>query len=430
MIEAQMLAYNHTFDPEYARLALASDRTVLRNVKLQALIGKQVVLSDVQLIDSPYILDLFGKQDFLGFLAENRDFLSLASTAAPDEEPAWSKVTAGLRAARNPNWRSSIFPTADWTRSLAKNISAAAVADEKRPLNEYGIEEQRVAPQHVRLLSGLLGGVRYFASNPSQVLEALPHQERTDLYKVLTSLETRAELSAPVSKRVSKTLNYIRGRITDDKDRSSRSAILSKLENDSRLNRFERFSIWSTVVQAWNSAVQRSVRARGASAQMMRSSGTLTSYFDDEADFFLPITRTKAILRAADRAASTGVAFLLSADVETLSWSRISEVNDSCRRTRTAVQMAAAGDAATRHRLLKEHAWNVAKTLDDRSFTKHGPHLSYLYFLSSRLTPLIGDRNTEILGVASAILGGSAMARSWAKRHLVAETIQRSVKKD
>lgn len=71
--------YAHWLDPEFVDALNRKAGMLERSLKVHALLGDTLVLSDIQLIDSPLIYRLFAKDDFRQFL---RDFPAFMQVVA------------------------------------------------------------------------------------------------------------------------------------------------------------------------------------------------------------------------------------------------------------------------------------------------------------------------------------------------------------
>ncbi|XUM02683.1 hypothetical protein ACQ86F_03680 [Streptomyces venezuelae ATCC 10712] len=109
-----MEIYAHWLDGEHLRVSgwEPQDTSLAVMLKIQALLGHTVVLSDVQLIDSHAVQALFETEDFRSFVRGCPSFLR-CTTAAPAGSDPFALVTTGLHRALEPGWLSSSFDTAE-----------------------------------------------------------------------------------------------------------------------------------------------------------------------------------------------------------------------------------------------------------------------------------------------------------------------------
>ena len=104
-----MRLYAQWLHGAYFKLALSEGRGIrepqlfeatIAVLKLHALFGTRIVLSDVQVIDSPIVLRLFADSSFRSFLRKHPYFLELVAYPEKVTEPTrYSIATAGLRRA-------------------------------------------------------------------------------------------------------------------------------------------------------------------------------------------------------------------------------------------------------------------------------------------------------------------------------------------
>lgn len=89
MKQGRDLLYAHWLDGEWIKVAKAItvegygktlESIAEAALKLLALLGSRVAISDVQLTDSPVVLNLFSDPDFLSYLAIDQSFLTLVAS--------------------------------------------------------------------------------------------------------------------------------------------------------------------------------------------------------------------------------------------------------------------------------------------------------------------------------------------------------------
>ena len=101
-----MEIYAYWLDGEHLRLSewVPQDQSLGVMLKIQALLGHTVVLSDIQLIDSPVVQSLFESDDFRSFARSCPTFLRCTTGAPPGSDP-FTLVTTGLHRALDPDRR-------------------------------------------------------------------------------------------------------------------------------------------------------------------------------------------------------------------------------------------------------------------------------------------------------------------------------------
>ena len=91
--------YAHWLDPDYlGKLVFSPDLRISQRhqfegfLKMHALIGDCICISDVQLIESSLLLLLFADQGFRTFIAAHRDFLTLHATPTDRFGATWPRL--------------------------------------------------------------------------------------------------------------------------------------------------------------------------------------------------------------------------------------------------------------------------------------------------------------------------------------------------
>lgn len=273
--------YAHWLDPELMSHRFPSDLTLderfneFQNLlKMHALLGYSVCLSDVQLIDSYTILRLFASPEFKQFLWADpflRDsdltFLRVVSRACDWNElgtPKLRVVANGLARALEPSWESSTFPTVEATKSVANILRKETISDQHqaRELFERGgrIEAFRQGINDT-LLRGMLDALQYFVYFPDSIEES-PAPQTKSYYDILKESLAKSESRAKsenyhdLSDQLKSTLLYV------DKlsNKYQRGPAVLKLANEGLQDKDNRIR-YLHILQAWNFGVSGSVAA-------------------------------------------------------------------------------------------------------------------------------------------------------------------------
>lgn len=151
-------------------------------IKLHALFGTELLISDVQLIDSPTTLQLFNNKSFVNYLIENKQFIKLV--ARPEKivtSEAFSIASSGFQRAIKEGWTSSVFSDPDATKALGYAILEAGQVDLSKQLRDSQSAFHKITkkwPDRKLLLEGMLRGVAHFASTRKANTELPPSNKK------------------------------------------------------------------------------------------------------------------------------------------------------------------------------------------------------------------------------------------------------------
>jgi hypothetical protein len=258
--------YPHWLDPEEFVQRRAEDDVLTaisdakRRLKLRALVDPTLVLNDVQPFESRPLLQLFRDPEFVSFLRQAPEFLAMTIRADGEDRGRFWRATRGLRRAREPVWKSSIFD-----RELIRDLSEALEIDGGLDLRSPRPAVQRAlsSPGWRRFMDereGLLNSIHFFGEESrADITCVVGGTVRTfDDELIEASLSSDRERSA----RASAALRFIEEHplIPPDK-RQYRSAVLDAID----FSQEEQWRHWKVVVESWNRATELTVGASGGS---------------------------------------------------------------------------------------------------------------------------------------------------------------------
>ena len=184
--------YAHWLDGEWQKIAypvvVEGSDSSLRDIaegalKLHALFGTRIGISDVQLSDSEVMLRLFATPEFRKYLASDEEFLTLVAHPRDGiSDPRLARATRGIARSFEPGWMTSLPNVdVDTIRRFAEPILGADNLDIAHCITDRSKGPGRViaacSPEHAELFEGMLRGICHFAKRsggPSDTPSASP----------------------------------------------------------------------------------------------------------------------------------------------------------------------------------------------------------------------------------------------------------------
>jgi hypothetical protein len=273
--EWQKIAYPILVEGPYSRLQQVAEGAL----KLHALFGTHIVISDVQLTDSLVVVRLFANPEFRDYLRSDPQFLTLVAHPTPGiSNRKLAIATRGMARAFPKGWRTSLnvapqLPalSVEVIKRLAETILNPGTLDTAYCFRIRSRGPGKVIadhPEHKELLEGMLRGICHFArearrAGPVDVPAAsVPDRSYADFIRDALS---NAKLPPEEWGALESIWRSICEKwVPDESKRFRRSDLLTALE-DKEPNRikwppeFDR--LWNTVVHAWNSNVSDTVGA-------------------------------------------------------------------------------------------------------------------------------------------------------------------------
>jgi hypothetical protein len=242
-------------------------------LKLHALFGTRIVISDVQLTDSETVVKLFSNPDFREFLKVDHSFLTLV--AQPRDGVSNMRLalaTRGLDRAFGSDWMTSLPDTSvEVIKRFADPLLSAQRVDTHRWLRERSRGPGRTIsdyPEHKQVLEGMLYGVCHFTARSGGPVEETPIREpRSYTHFIEDALNGRGIWTSNPSE-LEKAWELVKTWVPDESKRFARSSINKALEaREPDRTRWPRewHQVWNTVVHAWNGNVCDTLDANRAS---------------------------------------------------------------------------------------------------------------------------------------------------------------------
>ena len=331
-----MRVYAHWLDPEFVD-ALGRDVSMLeRSLKVHALRGDTLILSDIQLIDSPIVYRLFARDDFRQFLRDFPGFMQVV--AQPSQgDGRYSIVSRSLERATRKGWIPSGVRIPGLISDLSSLILETGWVDPDIWHTQNGKRLLATADEHTNDLRGIVHCLDHFANGGSNVVVRAPAASASEtFYGVLVELRNRVDLRPEHRHQIEGTLDWIDKNI-EEENRLFRSAVLTGM-GGAALTRQQKM-IWNTVSQAWNSAVETTIDPDAGSTGHLPYSPPIGVYRHTPYNGLLAIDTpadrtTLAVPFGQDRLTS------VSWDPLTMSWTTLREIATATSSERLAFQDA------------------------------------------------------------------------------------------
>jgi hypothetical protein len=310
-------------------------------LKLHALFGTRIAISDVQLTDGVVMVKLFANREFRDFLRNDPGFLTLV--AQPRQGCSNMRLaiaTRGIERAFHPEWTTSLPGVGvDVIRRFGDSLLSLDKLD-----TAYIVRDRSKGPGHViasfpeqeELLEGILYGICHFlktTGGPTDAPVSLPRAYPEFIEDTL-NCPALPHADAAALKSVWES---IKRWVPDESKRRGRSALLSAMEaEEPNRNKWphEWHTIWNTAVHAWNANVCDTVGARRASIAPLP--GAVVPYRGEISDVAGPFVSEGGLLRARTIRKYP----VLSLNPSTLSWLSVRNAVCQVRKERTGFQRA------------------------------------------------------------------------------------------
>jgi len=278
-----MRLYAHWLDGEWSKIAYPRAVTgreslqsiAVRTLKLHALFGTRVAISDVQLTDSPVTAGLFLDSGFREYLKHDSKFLTLVShTREGTSHFRFALAKSGFdRARKGKHWATS-FPGIP--NEVIKRFGDAVLGSDSDNV-AYTLSHPNCAPRQVirenpeyaEALEGILYGIRHFTlakGGPSELAQKSPESYMKFLKDMLDTHGLPSEKYNAIDQIRNKVIS-----MAGEENLHGRSSLVQVMERQkSDRNQWspEWHRIWNTVVHAWNSNVAATVGARESIAPL------------------------------------------------------------------------------------------------------------------------------------------------------------------
>lgn len=371
-----MQLYAQWLHGAYFQLALSSSRGIREQqlfeqtaaiLRLHALLGNRIVLSDVQVIDSPVILRLFADDSFRNFLRKHPHILELVAYPEKTTEPTrYSIATAGFRRALAPKWLSSTFPTPEATRELAERLLDAGEIDQERQLRDAASPLNQVIqrwPERALLLKGMFRAVAHFATSSDAPVAPPSHAgSPLTLHDMLRLTLKNPDVKDKHQQYLITTLDFIENSVEDPAEQGLQSVVFNTLDQKLSPLHPDYRTIKHTAHHAWNAAVECSVAPEGGSLGDLSLSTQVGFYLNEPIDTLAPliIQRGGYSIRTLGKKAP----IIIDSRICNLSWREVAQVVEETTESANKFQAALSSNREEDIRnAVNEHVKHLATSL-------------------------------------------------------------------
>ena len=328
--------YAHWLDPEFV-VALDGKAGMLeRSLKVHTLLGDTLVLSDVQLIDSPLIYRLFAKEDFRQFLRDFPDFMQVVAQPTQGND-RYSIVARGLERATRKGWVPSGVMVPGLVTDLSRVILEKGWVDPDIWQSRDGKRLLADAGEYASDVRGILNCLDHFANGDRDVIVRTPPDSAAEtFYDVLIELRDRTDLESDHRRQVESTLDWIKANLEPD-ERPFRSQVITRVGGPPWTP--EQQMIRNTVNQAWNCAVEASIDPEAGSTGYLPYSPPIGVYRHTPYNGLLTIDGPSGKLSQI-MSSLQGRIRSVSWDPLAMSWTRLRQIATATSDERLAFQNA------------------------------------------------------------------------------------------
>jgi hypothetical protein len=328
--------YAHWLDPEVLDALDHKAGMLQRSLKVHALLGDSLVLSDVQLIDSPIIFQLFAREDFRQFLRDFPGFMHVVAQPTQGDD-RYSIVARSLERATRKGWVPSSVKIPGLVTEFSRIILEKGTVDPDLWHTRDGKRLLTDAGEHANDLRGILNCLNHFANGDRDVIVRTPPDSSAEtFYDVLTELRNRNDLEPDHRQQIESTLEWIQANLEPD-DWAFRSSVITRIGGPPWTP--EQQMIRNTVNQAWNCAVETTIDPEAGSTSYLPYSPPIGVYrhipFNGLLATDKPSGRLSQIMSSLQGRVRT-----VSWDPLAMNWTRLREIATATSDERLALQNA------------------------------------------------------------------------------------------
>jgi hypothetical protein len=312
--------YPHWLDSSYLTLVGLQNpeahasivNSVSRTLKLQAILGRRFVLSDPQAVDCPPLFELFGLRPFREFVSHT-GFIRWRLRPLRDR-PDIPLALTPLQRAVDANQFGTRLSDQKAALSFAGTLtSSKPLQDRERLLTSVANSADRA------FLSGLVHVFAFFLEHAELVDEVDPETPRYSYLQMMERAISAKRTPDKSKEQLRKHVDFIM-ELKNPNAHWKRSALSEELSRRSDRWETEFGPLWSTVVNAWNCAAQRSVGHFGSIGSAW-GGVPVGVYVDDVQDASSPFDEAEVI--PADLDVKTVPICHISWDPADLGWDEI-----------------------------------------------------------------------------------------------------------
>jgi hypothetical protein len=328
--------YASWLDGEYLRLT-ASRRpnveTSIENlIKLHALFGNTLLLSDIQVTDCSVVQHLFASEAFRKFAYQRPDLFELvARSRGTRVSDPFVRATSGLYRASMTGWESSSLTDPRPLVDLAETILAL-----EQQTDDLALVARPVLDRWPNVADQLVGVVETinFFTTVGRSSDPATNVPSSSYFDILERLRDVSDLMPQDEATLENAINFVEMYAADNERPLYRSPVRRELRRLQGGLEGERGAIWHTVVAAWNYALQETLGAQGGSIGYLPSAVPVAAYLDNATDAFVHVRGQELPNELGYRP----VVVHFPWDLGSLSWNVISTAVSETTSTREAFQ--------------------------------------------------------------------------------------------
>ncbi len=410
--------YLEWLDGEFLELESGNPCTVtpyllqrtISQVKLHALFGGEIDLSDPQVNDSHVILHLFSQQPFRDFLGKNPTFLrQVIPPYKIDKNDQFSLATTSLRRALEDGWVSGTFKDVKLHQNMARLIleegaKSSGILDIEKILNDEKTGYRQIVNQltdlkQEKLLEGMLHSFTYFMTQDKTIPSDYTGEPQNQYVILKETLSKIPEENKEHKELIGTLLDEFNG--IDEKDRQYLSSALSLFRKKYKTQGYYYRVITETLFHAWNTAVQRTIKPDGGSLGHLTSDSVpIGIYFEDITDTLIPFTsKDKFNLFKELREKTLNITHMNPAR---LTWYDISNIVDDTRGTAKKYQAS----------LLSSSDNDIANAAANHAENLNSTIIDLLPEGESSTYPIMSSHWIWIVGKALAFIFGNVVGET------------------
>ena len=405
-------------------------------LKLHALFGTDIVLSDVQLIDSHILLRLFADESFREFLNAHPSFLQYV--AYPEKEnkrDRYDLLIRGLQRLVRPGNYPSAFGDSEPALEFAKSILEIGKIDPNMQLTDRRSAVYQVIekwPQYAEFLEGMLRGIGHFCNTDTSVRPSNLQREPFDLYEMILLALENPKIPGPKRRILTLTKNFIDSSIENRFDRGRQAIIFKMLDQRYKQNP-DYLSIKQTTHHAWNAAIEHTLGAEGGLlSSLSPKSVQVAEFVDNPTDSLTPLTlRDRQLL--VPRISSQIPRFFLGRDPASLGWLELASIVRDTESTAKDFQEALRSSSKSQiQKAMERHISKLAAAMTE--YPGRPSHHAYLWTVGSAVALVIGlTTSSWETGIAAghvvtlpteSFLGAVYLLRRFVTKNTLTKTVQ------
>lgn len=333
--------YAHWLDPEFPEALNHEVGMLERSLKVHALLGDTLVLSDVQLIDSPVVFRLFAKEGFRQFLRDFPGFMQVVAQPTHGND-RYSIVARSLERATREGWVSSSVKVPGLLAEFSRIILEKGWVDPDIWQSREGKRLLANAGEHASDIRAILNCLDHFANGDRDVIVRAPPDSASEtFYDVLIELRNRTDVEPEHRRQVEGTLDWIQANLGSD-DWAFRSPVITRIGSSPWTP--EQQMIRNTVNQAWNCAVETTIDPEAGSTSYLPYSPPIGVYRHTPYNSLLTVAKPSGRLSQI-MSSLQGRIRSVSWDPLAMNWTRLREIATATSDERLALQDAPIGSA-------------------------------------------------------------------------------------